>query len=241
MTRSFMLDQLRQEYIVAARVKGLSRSPRHLAPRLPQHPGAADHVIALTYASLLEGAVLTETVFAWPGLGHYITSLLNADMNAVLGGTLVVGVVFIGLNCSPTCSTRCSTRGRDERRRPAPGPVSWRDWLLSRGTAEPRCRRGCGALVCAPGWRFARNPLALSGLVIVLAADADGGLRAAACRPASRLRPGSGGPPAPPSVAHWFGTDELGRDIFARIVYGSRITLIIVVLVAIDRRAGRPR
>ena len=43
--------------------------------------------------------MLTETVFAWPGLGLYITnSLLNADMNAVLGGTLVVGAVFIGLN-----------------------------------------------------------------------------------------------------------------------------------------------
>ena len=49
-------------------------------------------VIALSYANLLEGSVLTETVFAWPGLGQYITnSLQNADMNAVLGGTLVIG------------------------------------------------------------------------------------------------------------------------------------------------------
>jgi len=56
-------------------------------------------VVALSYANLLEGSVLTETVFAWPGLGQYITNaLLNADMNAVLGGTVVVGAVFIGLN-----------------------------------------------------------------------------------------------------------------------------------------------
>ncbi len=56
-------------------------------------------VIALAYAGLLEGSVLTETVFSWPGLGRYITgSLLNADMNAVLGGTLVVGAVFVGVN-----------------------------------------------------------------------------------------------------------------------------------------------
>ena len=56
-------------------------------------------VIALGYGSLLEGSVLTETVFAWPGLGLYIThSLLSADMNAVLGGTFVVGIVFVGLN-----------------------------------------------------------------------------------------------------------------------------------------------
>ncbi|MEI7601269.1 MAG: ABC transporter permease subunit, partial [Aestuariivirga sp.] len=56
-------------------------------------------VIGLSYASLLEGAVLTETVFAWPGLGLYITrALFNGDMNAVLGGTILVGAVFIGVN-----------------------------------------------------------------------------------------------------------------------------------------------
>ena len=56
-------------------------------------------VIALSYASLLEGAVLTETVFAWPGLGLYITkSLFNVDMNAVLGGTILIGTVYIGIN-----------------------------------------------------------------------------------------------------------------------------------------------
>jgi peptide/nickel transport system permease protein len=56
-------------------------------------------IIGLTYASLLEGSVLTETVFSWPGIGQYITrSLFNADMNAVLGGTIVVGVCFVGIN-----------------------------------------------------------------------------------------------------------------------------------------------
>ena len=56
-------------------------------------------VIALSYATLLEGSVLTETIFAWPGIGMYLTnSLQNADMNAVLGGTIVIGAVFIGLN-----------------------------------------------------------------------------------------------------------------------------------------------
>ncbi len=56
-------------------------------------------VIALAYAGLLEGAVLTETIFSWPGLGQYLTgSLLNADMNAVLGATLVVGLTYVALN-----------------------------------------------------------------------------------------------------------------------------------------------
>jgi len=99
MTRSFMLEQLGQEYVVAARAKGLSEARivwRH-ALRNAMVPLVT--VIALSYAGLLEGSVLTETVFSWPGLGLYITnSLQNADMNAVLGGTLVVGSVFIALN-----------------------------------------------------------------------------------------------------------------------------------------------
>jgi peptide/nickel transport system permease protein len=99
MTRSFMLEQLRQEYVVTARVKGLAERRiiwRHAFGNV-MLPLVT--VIALSYANLLEGSVLTETVFAWPGIGSYITnSLLNADLNAVLGGTIVVGVVFIGLN-----------------------------------------------------------------------------------------------------------------------------------------------
>ena len=43
----------------------------------------------------------------------------------------------------------------------------------------------------------------------------------------------------PPSLEHWFGTDELGRDIFARIIYGSRITLLIIFLVSVIVAAGR--
>lgn len=99
MTRSFMLNELAQEYIVAARAKGLSETRiiwRH-ALRNAMVPLVT--VIALSYAGLLEGSVLTETVFSWPGLGLYITnSLQNADMNAVLGGTIIVGSIFIGLN-----------------------------------------------------------------------------------------------------------------------------------------------
>jgi peptide/nickel transport system permease protein len=99
MTRSFMLEQLSQEYITTARVKGVSERAviwRHALGnvRIPLVT-----VIALSYGNLLDGSVLSETVFAWPGLGFYLTqSLLSADMNAVLGGTIVVGAVFIGIN-----------------------------------------------------------------------------------------------------------------------------------------------
>ena len=99
MTRAFMLDALAGEFVITARAKGLSAARviwRHafgnIAVRLVT-------VVALAYAGLLEGAVLTETIFSWPGLGQYLTgSLLNADMNAVLGATLVVGLTYVALN-----------------------------------------------------------------------------------------------------------------------------------------------
>jgi peptide/nickel transport system permease protein len=99
MTRSFMIEQLSQEYVVAARIKGRSFWGAVWKHAFPNIMVPLITVIGLSYASLLEGAVLTETVFAWPGLGLYITkSLFNADMNAVLGGTIMVGAVFIGVN-----------------------------------------------------------------------------------------------------------------------------------------------
>lgn len=99
MTRSFMLNELSQEYIVAARAKGLSETRIIWGHALRNAAVPLVTVIALSYATLLEGSVLTETVFSWPGIGQYITnSLLNADMNAVLGGTIVIGSVFIAIN-----------------------------------------------------------------------------------------------------------------------------------------------
>ena len=99
MTRSFMLNELSQEYVIAARAKGLSEARIIWFHALRNAAVPLITVIALSYASLLEGSVLTETIFSWPGLGLYITnSLQNADMNAVLGGTIVIGAVFIGIN-----------------------------------------------------------------------------------------------------------------------------------------------
>jgi peptide/nickel transport system permease protein len=99
MTRSFMLGQLKQEYILATLAKGLSPFRVVWVHALGNVWVQLVTVIALTFGSLLEGAVLTETVFAWPGLGLYMkNSLFNADLNAVLGGTMLVGVVYIGLN-----------------------------------------------------------------------------------------------------------------------------------------------
>lgn len=99
MTRSFMLEQLQQEYIVTARVKGLSWTRTVWLHAFPNIAVQLVTVVALAYAFLLEGAVLIETVFAWPGFGRYMTNALMAgDMNAVVGCTLLVGLIFVLLN-----------------------------------------------------------------------------------------------------------------------------------------------
>jgi peptide/nickel transport system permease protein len=99
MTRSFMLEQLSQEYITTARVKGVHEwRVLWVHAFLPIRIQLVT-VIGLSYAGLLEGSVMIETVFSWPGIGNYLTvALLNADMNAVLGATLVIGAVFIVIN-----------------------------------------------------------------------------------------------------------------------------------------------
>ena len=98
LTRSFMIEQLSQEYVVTARIKGLTEwgvtfhAFRNIGVQLLT-------VIVLAYGGLLDGAVLTETVFGWPGFGQYLTSgLLAGDMNVVLACTLIVGVIFLALN-----------------------------------------------------------------------------------------------------------------------------------------------
>ncbi|MGL3608513.1 ABC transporter permease [Rhizobium sp. G187] len=99
MTRSFMLDQLGQEYVTTARVKGLSQNQTIWRHAFGNIRVQLVTIIALAYGSLLEGAVLIETVFAWPGFGQYLTSnLIIGDMNAVMTCVLIVGVIFIGLN-----------------------------------------------------------------------------------------------------------------------------------------------
>lgn len=108
--------------------------------------------------------------------------------------------------------------------------VNLRGWLLAdipRSKSQARCQR------FYIGWlEFQRNPVAMIGLVIIL-----GLIAAAALAPwitsSNGLEPDLVNRLQAPSAEHWFGTDQLGRDIFDRIIWGSRITLYIVGLVTI--------
>jgi peptide/nickel transport system permease protein len=99
MMRSSMLEVLNQGYIQAARAKGLRESLvvwRH-AVRNALIPTVT--TIGVTFGSLLSGAVLTETIFSWPGLGRYATnSAINLDFPAVMGVTLLAALVYTAAN-----------------------------------------------------------------------------------------------------------------------------------------------
>ena len=95
MMRSSMLEVLSQQYVLAARAKGLRQGNvvwRHAA-RNALIPTVT--TIGITFGSLLSGAVLTETIFSWPGLGRYATfSATSLDFPAVMGVTLLAALVY---------------------------------------------------------------------------------------------------------------------------------------------------
>lgn len=99
MTRSSMLETLSSDYIRTARAKGLSRNKVDIKHALRNAMLPTTTVIGLQFGSLLGGAILTETVFAWPGIGKYaIDCVLKSDFPVVQGFVLLVAVIFVFMN-----------------------------------------------------------------------------------------------------------------------------------------------
>ena len=99
MTRSAMLEVLREDYMRTARAKGLSPA------RVVLHHGLRNAlipvltVLGLQVGGLLGGAVLTETIFSWPGIGKWlIDAIARRDYPVVQAGILISALVFIGVN-----------------------------------------------------------------------------------------------------------------------------------------------
>ncbi len=98
-TRSSMLEVLSQDYTRTARAKGLSELrvvARH-ALRNALIPTVT--ILGLAYGGLLAGAVMTETIFAWPGLGRYaFESVITNDFPSIMGVTFVIGIMYVAVN-----------------------------------------------------------------------------------------------------------------------------------------------
>jgi len=99
MTRSSLLEVLRQDYVRTARAKGLPERRVVLAHALRNAAIPVITVIGLNVGSLLSGAILTETIFAWPGVGRLVVDAIFArDYPVVQGTVLVIAVVFVAVN-----------------------------------------------------------------------------------------------------------------------------------------------
>ena len=99
MTRSSMLEVLRQDYIRTAKAKGLSQAKIVLKHALRNGLIPVVTVVGLQFGLLMGGAILTETVFAWPGVGKWLfDGVVKRDYMVIQGGTLLVATTFILVN-----------------------------------------------------------------------------------------------------------------------------------------------
>jgi dipeptide transport system permease protein len=101
MTRSAMLEVLNEDYIRTARAKGLSVSRVVVVHALRNALIPVVTVIGLSVSTLLSGAILTETIFSWPGVGHWLVdSIERRDYPVLQGGALLVAIMVILVNLS---------------------------------------------------------------------------------------------------------------------------------------------
>ena len=99
MTRSSMLEVLGEDYVRTARAKGLSPGRVVVVHALRNALIPVVTVLGLQVGALLGGAILTETVFAWPGVGHWLVeSVQRRDYNVLQGGTLLIAVLVMVVN-----------------------------------------------------------------------------------------------------------------------------------------------
>ncbi|MEM1610911.1 MAG: ABC transporter permease [Sulfolobales archaeon] len=98
-TRASILETLRQEHVKFAISKGLPKNTVLLRHVIRPSLIPIITVVGLVYGGLLEGAVLTETIFGWPGLGSYLTrAMIYMDYNAIVGGVIIIAIIYSVVN-----------------------------------------------------------------------------------------------------------------------------------------------
>ena len=206
----------------ACRSSGSCSATRCASPSCRRSPCSESGI-----GNLLSGAVFAEIVFARPGVGKLITydAVITRNYPVVMGSVLLTTAVYVHLHPALPISRRPGWI-------PVSAPAS--DAALpGRGGAPAAAERRFGAVR-----RLLREPLGALGLMLValivimaLGADILAPYGPNLTNVKERLQP--------PSGLHWLGTDQLGRDIFSRVLVGSRIALWVArgdLLLFADRR-----
>ena len=99
MTRASLLEELREPYVQAARARGASRTRAVLRHAFRNSLIPVVTLIGLQFGAVLTGAIITETIFAWPGIGRLlIQSIGFRDYPVVQGCILFIAVTYVGMN-----------------------------------------------------------------------------------------------------------------------------------------------
>jgi peptide/nickel transport system permease protein len=99
MTRATLIEELREPYVLAARARGASQARAVLAHAFRNSLIPIVTIVGLQVGSVLTGAVITETIFAWPGIGRLLVQSITArDYPAVQGCILFIAVVYVSMN-----------------------------------------------------------------------------------------------------------------------------------------------
>ena len=99
MVRASMLDVIHQEYIITARAKGLSERRIILRHALKNALIPVVTIVGLQFGSLLAGAIITETIFSWPGIGRLLIQAINTrDYPLVQGCVMTISISYVFVN-----------------------------------------------------------------------------------------------------------------------------------------------
>ncbi|MCC6575359.1 MAG: ABC transporter permease subunit [Planctomycetes bacterium] len=289
-TRASMLEALRQDYVRTARAKGVKPMGVVMRHALRNATIPIVTAVATQFGYLLGGAVLTETIFSWPGLGRYTIEAIEAlDARPLQAGVLVVATTFVLVNLLTDLSYAFidPRLRKGEGREEVASREPWRarlwqigvlvfvgvvlslaaDRVLGRNPARAQAidaaavvalgllgawllfyavKNLLGGAAVGFGRRLAlilkaalagvgallkyvashRPALIGLGIIIIVAAAA---VLAPIVAPYGPMQAFQDLMHAPSSSAHWLGTDSQGRDLYTRLLYGARTTLLVAL------------
>ncbi len=208
-----MLDVLSEDYIRTARAKGVATRPVLLKHALKNAGVPIVTVIGIGVALLIGGVVITETVFNIPGVGRLVVDAIQRrDYPIIQGVTLLFSGVYVLVNLLVDLTLHAD-RSEDPILMVDPRHRSRLRRAGSRGRARIALR------AAQPDARHRRRPARPRASLIAH-------LRAAASR-ATRVHEAGRTGSRRPAASIWFGTDHLGRDVYARTIYGARVSLAV--------------
>lgn len=204
--RANTIVQLEEEYVQTAISKGLSKRGILYGQVLKNCMLPVITTVGSRLGTLVTGSFIIESVFAWPGLGTLgMSAINNRDYPMIMGITMFSCTILLLGNF--LAALRAEDFARAE---------------LGGEEKAPDCGRGLGHQLKKAFWENKMAAVSLAILILIAA-----GALAAPFLPQDPDYMDVLNKMAPPSGEHWLGTDELGRDTFTRVLYGSRISLLV--------------